>query len=161
MSKSIDARDFLSDYLADPTRERIHHEAEAELVLTEMFVRFRKEQGLTQADLAKRIGKTQPYVAKLEAGAFEKCSIGALRTFARALGRDLDFDRMFRVGDVSFSGGVSIDSRIDDDIRFAAVEELFSHAGWADLPNGAKRFFTQLDDSNEIDSSKSAESLAA
>lgn len=36
--------------------------------LLDLLVRARKEQGLTQAALASKLGKAQSYIAKIEAG---------------------------------------------------------------------------------------------
>lgn len=36
--------------------------------LLDLLVRARKEQGLTQATLASKLGKPQSYIAKIEAG---------------------------------------------------------------------------------------------
>jgi transcriptional regulator with XRE-family HTH domain len=48
--------------------------------------RLRQAQDLTQAQLAKRAGVTQGYVAKLESGAKKSPSLGTLKKLARVLG---------------------------------------------------------------------------
>lgn len=68
---------------------------ELELELCERMIELREDAGLTQAALAETLGFTQGYVAKLENGAYDRCGIGTLRTFALALGYDLDIDNLF------------------------------------------------------------------
>lgn len=51
--------------------------------------RARVEQGLSQAELARRMGVKPPYVAGLEAGT-RNLTLGQLANIADALGRGLD-----------------------------------------------------------------------
>jgi transcriptional regulator with XRE-family HTH domain len=51
--------------------------------------RARKEQNLTQAELARRMGVKPPYIAGLEAGT-RNLTLGQLANLADALGRGLD-----------------------------------------------------------------------
>jgi transcriptional regulator with XRE-family HTH domain len=51
--------------------------------------RTRVEQGLSQAELARRMGVKPPYVAGLEAGT-RNLTLGQLANVADALGRGLD-----------------------------------------------------------------------
>jgi transcriptional regulator with XRE-family HTH domain len=51
--------------------------------------RARVDQGLTQAELARRMGVKPPYVAALEAGK-RNVTLGQLANIADALGRGLD-----------------------------------------------------------------------
>lgn len=51
------------------------------------ILKYRQEAGLTQAELAERVGKKQPYVARVEGG-FENITLRTLASFAQALGRD-------------------------------------------------------------------------
>lgn len=60
-----------------------------EFKLAEMIISKRIEQGLTQADLAKRIGTKQPAIARLESGNYNP-SIIFLKKTASALGAALE-----------------------------------------------------------------------
>jgi transcriptional regulator with XRE-family HTH domain len=75
-------------------RERLEV-ADLELELCDRMVDLRKRAGLTQRQLADRLGFSQAYIAKLENGAYDSCGIGTLRTFARALGHDINIDALF------------------------------------------------------------------
>lgn len=85
----------IDEYKTDPeARERLAT-AEFELELCDRMVSMREQAGLTQQQLAERLGCTQAYIAKLENGAFDRCGIGTLRRVARALGHDVNIDALF------------------------------------------------------------------
>lgn len=100
--------ELIHDFRADPERETLFQESEAELALAERMTDMRLDAGLTQIELAGRLGKTQAYVAKMEAGGYDRCGIGTLQTFARALGHRLDVAAMF----ASASGHARFDDRV-------------------------------------------------
>jgi transcriptional regulator with XRE-family HTH domain len=85
----------IRDFRADPENDRLFLEARAEIDLSERMTDMRLDAGLTQAELGERLGKTQAYVAKMEGGGYDRCGVGTLRTFCRALGHDLNVDAMF------------------------------------------------------------------
>ena len=93
------AEDVFQDYLSsDPANVGRFAEREIALAVTRLFTRLRKDPGLNQEQLALRLGRTQPYIAKLEGGAYDRCALPTLRTFARALGHDIDVEAMLRPG---------------------------------------------------------------
>ena len=51
-----------------------------------VFKRLREAKGLTQEALAKRVGVTQEYIAKLETGARRNPTVDTLKRLAKALG---------------------------------------------------------------------------
>lgn len=89
------AEQSLSAYLADPANERKFLEAQVRLHLSLIMRSFREAAGLRQEDLARRIGCSQSYVAKLEGGAYGSIGLDLLSTYARALGRDVDVSALF------------------------------------------------------------------
>jgi transcriptional regulator with XRE-family HTH domain len=94
MSKSV--VDTIREYKESSaeTKQKIETH-ELELELCERMIELREDAGLTQSALAQKLGYTQGYVAKLENGAYDRSGIGTLRTFALALGYDLDLDNLF------------------------------------------------------------------
>jgi transcriptional regulator with XRE-family HTH domain len=62
-----------------------------EFALLDEFLRARTEQGLTQADVAERIGTTQSAVARMESGRGKHSpSLATLSKYAQALGCKLE-----------------------------------------------------------------------
>ena len=52
------------------------------------IVALRVRHGLSQSEFARRVGKPQPYIARLESGR-ANVQIGTLQSFAEALGEHL------------------------------------------------------------------------
>src|SRR5215207_11681685 len=62
-----------------------------EFALLDEFLRARSEQGLTQADVAEKIGTTQSAVARMESGRGKHSpSLATLSKYAEALGCSLE-----------------------------------------------------------------------
>lgn len=62
-----------------------------EFAFLDQFLAARAEAGLSQAQLAERIGTTQSAIARLESGAGRhQPSLGTLRKYARAVGCRLE-----------------------------------------------------------------------
>lgn len=65
---------------------------EEEFGFLDEFLKARSEAGVTQAEVARRIGTTQSAVARLESGSGKHSpSIATLQRYARALGCRLEF----------------------------------------------------------------------
>jgi transcriptional regulator with XRE-family HTH domain len=117
MSKYKSASDYVAEFRKDPDNNRLFLEHEIAVALSDLFLKRREEAGLTQADLAQRVGRTQPYIAKLEAGAYDRCSIGTLRTFARALGFEINLAQfLVPIAAPEFTGKVTIDARLEREL---------------------------------------------
>jgi DNA-binding XRE family transcriptional regulator len=56
-----------------------------EYELASEFIRLRKERKLTQAELARRAGTSQPAIARLESGTYRNLSLSFLRRVAKVL----------------------------------------------------------------------------
>ena len=74
---------------ADP---QLAHDVDAlvsEMRLEQELVALREMRGLSQRDLARLLGTSQPYVAKLESGRIKNVGVKTLAKCARALGASL------------------------------------------------------------------------
>jgi predicted transcriptional regulator len=74
--------------LANPEVARAYAEADEEFRLLEALLHARAEAGLTQTEVARRMGSTQSAVARLEGGGISP-SVETLRRYARAVGKRL------------------------------------------------------------------------
>ena len=78
--------------LADPEVRAAYEALGPEYKLIAELLRARKKSGLTQAEVASRMGTTNTVVARLEAGGGSKRhspSLTTLRRYAKAVGRQL------------------------------------------------------------------------
>jgi len=89
MAKSAPFRRTLKEELRDPEFAQ-EYEAELQrLQIAEQIAQARQAAGLTQAGLARRMGTSQPAVARLEHGDYRGYTLGTLARAASALGRRL------------------------------------------------------------------------
>jgi len=74
------------ELLATPEARRIYEEESAKLDLWLQLVEARQEAGLTQGELAERLGVSQAQVARLERRGYESYTLNSLRRYVAALG---------------------------------------------------------------------------
>lgn len=58
----------------------------SEMKIEQELIALREKKGLSQRDMAKRLGTSQPYVAKLESGRIKNLGVRTLAKYATALG---------------------------------------------------------------------------
>jgi predicted XRE-type DNA-binding protein len=85
---SVSQEPWLNDFIERRGPEfRAAVEAElSELRLEQQLVRLRERAGLTQAEVARRLGVTQPVVARFEAGRAQRVEVRTVARHAAALG---------------------------------------------------------------------------
>lgn len=85
MSSSL--KRFKTRALARPEVRTAYDALGAEFAFLDEVLRARAEAGLTQAEVAERVGTTQSAIARLESGALKHSpSIATLQKYAKALG---------------------------------------------------------------------------
>ena len=78
------------EQLADPTFARVYEEEAAKSELWLQLVEAREAAGLTQAEVAKRLGVSQAQVARLEKSGYDSYTLNSLRRYVQALGDDFE-----------------------------------------------------------------------
>ncbi len=79
---------FKKETLADPEVRKIYDDLEQEFALAALIIQKRLDKGLSQAQLAKKMGTKQSAISRLESGSSNP-SIGMLGKVAKALGTNL------------------------------------------------------------------------
>lgn len=77
--KTIDFNDLKADLLSDPEVRAEYDTLEQDFALANELISARARAGLSQADVAARMGTTQSTIARLESGR----SLPSLRTLSR------------------------------------------------------------------------------
>src|SRR5262245_28889485 len=72
--------------LADPENRRMYEEEAAKKELWLQLVEARLAAGLTQAEVAIRLGVSASQVARIEKRGYDTCSVHTLRRYVEALG---------------------------------------------------------------------------
>ena len=89
MSSSL--KQFKKRALARPGVKKAYDDLAEEFAFLDEVLKARAESGLSQAEVAARIGTTQSAIARLESAAPKHSpSIATLRRYAKALGYKLD-----------------------------------------------------------------------
>jgi ribosome-binding protein aMBF1 (putative translation factor) len=86
--KPVDFQEYLDALLKNPRNRRYYDEYGKQLEIAYQILQLRKKQGISQAELAQKIGTTQSNVARMEAGQ-QNFTTDTLQRIALALKRDL------------------------------------------------------------------------
>jgi len=81
-----------AELAADPESQAVYDEEAAKKELWLQLVDARQESGLTQAELAKRLGVSQAQVARLEKRGYDAYTLASLRRYVQALGGDFSLE---------------------------------------------------------------------
>lgn len=81
-------KQFKARLLRDREIRKAYKELEPEFELVRLLIRKRLENGLTQHELARKVGTKQSAISRLESGRYNP-TVEVLRKIARALNADL------------------------------------------------------------------------
>ncbi len=80
------------ELLADPEYRKIYEEEAAKSELWLQLVEARQAVGLTQKQMAERIGVSQAQVARIEKEGYDAYTLNTLRRYVAALGDDFELE---------------------------------------------------------------------
>lgn len=80
------------ELLADPEYRAIYEEEAAKKELWLQLVEARQAAGLTQEQMAKRLGVSQAQVARIEKRGYDAYTLNTLRRYAQALGEGFSLE---------------------------------------------------------------------
>ena len=78
-------KEHINGKMGQPEFKKAWEELDSEFSILEGIIKARKKAGLTQEELARKIGTKQPALSRLEQGGFETAKIETLRKIADAL----------------------------------------------------------------------------
>lgn len=79
-------------FLSDPKRRALYEEEAAKSELWFHLVDARQQAGLTQKEMAERMGVTQSQIARLEKRGYDAYTLNTLRKYIAALGEGYSFE---------------------------------------------------------------------
>ncbi len=80
---------FIEENMKDPKFKKAWHDLDEEFELLEEIIKARECAGLTQDELARKIGTKQPALSRLEKGGIKKATVETLNKIAEALNMEL------------------------------------------------------------------------
>lgn len=78
-------KEHIAEQMTDPEFKKTWHDLDPEFELLESMIKVREKKGITQAELAKKIGTKQPALSRLERGGYTKATVETLKKIADAL----------------------------------------------------------------------------
>lgn len=84
--KTISAKELLARQMKNKEFKKNYDELEEEFELAKEVIRLRIASNMTQSELAKQAGTSQPAIARLESGSYKNLSLSFLRKIGKALG---------------------------------------------------------------------------
>ncbi len=87
------------EFLADPERRAIYEEEAAKSELWLQLVEARRAAGLTQKQMAERLGVSQAQVARIEKEDYDAYTLNTLRRYVAALGEGFSLEVRVRLPD--------------------------------------------------------------
>ena len=79
-------KEYIAGQMKDPEFKKSWNDLDPEFELLASMIRVRERKGITQAELAKRLGTKQSAISRLErGGAFGKATMETLKKIADAL----------------------------------------------------------------------------
>lgn len=88
----LELQDYLATRKVDRRKVEEYKQQMMQKVQAYRLKELRLQSGLTQKQLAERIGVSQRQVSKIECGDLENTQIGTLRGYLRAIGGDLSLE---------------------------------------------------------------------
>ena len=82
--------EVLKPFLKNAKFRKGYEEELEKLRIVDALIRLREQRGLTQTELARRVGVSQPFIAKLESGETHNFSLETLVKLAVAMNSDLE-----------------------------------------------------------------------
>lgn len=85
-------REWRDNFLRDPEKQEIYAEEASKMDLWLQLVEARQAAGITQAELAERLGVSQAQVARLEKRNYASYTLRSLEHYVKALGDDFELE---------------------------------------------------------------------
>ncbi len=95
---ALSLKDFVAENPVDRERVDAHKDRMLASVRAYRLRELREQAGLTQVQLAERLGVGQRQISKIERGDLETAAVGTIRRYLEAVGGSLSLD--FVIGDV-------------------------------------------------------------
>jgi DNA-binding XRE family transcriptional regulator len=100
-------QEWRRELTSTPELRRVYEEEAAKKELWLQLVEARQEAGLTQAELAERLGVSQAQVARLEKRGYDAYTLNSLRRYVEALGNGFRLEVSVRPAEPDTVGAVS------------------------------------------------------
>lgn len=91
LQKAVDFQEYLNEKLKNRNFRKYYDEYGKQLEIAYQILKLRKQKGISQLELAKKVGTKQSNIARIEAGQ-QNFSIDTLEKIASAFKRELKIE---------------------------------------------------------------------
>jgi predicted transcriptional regulator len=78
-------KEYIAEQMKDPEFKKAWDDLDPEFQILKAMIKAREKSGVTQAELARRVGTRQSVISRLERGAFSKATLETIKKVADAL----------------------------------------------------------------------------
>lgn len=83
-------KNYIAEQMRNPEFRKAWDDLDPEFQVLKAMIKAREKSGISQAELARRLGTKQSVVSRLERGAFSKASLETIKKVADALDMRLE-----------------------------------------------------------------------
>ena len=91
IEKAVDFQEYLAEQLKDPEFKKYYDKYSKQLEIAYQILKLRKQKGMSQAELARKIGTKQSNIARMEMGQ-QNFTTNTLQKIASVFKRDLKIE---------------------------------------------------------------------
>lgn len=78
-------KEYIAEQMKDPAFKKAWDDLEPEFQVLKAMIKAREKSGISQAELARRLGTKQSVISRLERGAFSKATLETIKKVADVL----------------------------------------------------------------------------
>jgi len=83
-------KEYIADQMENPEFKRAWEDLDPEFHVLKAMIKAREKAGLSQTELARRVGTKQSVISRLERGGFSKATLETIKKIADALDMRLE-----------------------------------------------------------------------
>ena len=83
-------KEYIAEQMRNPEFRKAWEDLEPEFQVLKAMIKAREKTGISQAELARRVGTKQSVISRLERGAFSKATLETIKKMADALDMRLE-----------------------------------------------------------------------
>ncbi len=85
-------KEYIADQMENPEFKRAWEDLDPEFQVLKAMIKAREKAGLSQTELARRVGTKQSVISRLERGGFSKATLETIKKVADALDMRLEIN---------------------------------------------------------------------
>src|SRR3989304_923749 len=89
-------KEYIAEQMKNPQFKKAWEDLDPEFQVLKAMIKAREKTGISQAELARRVGTKQSVISRLERGAFSKATLETIKKMADALDMRLEIKLLLK-----------------------------------------------------------------